>query len=501
MCGFGLLCDENADIDAVQTAFARIAHRGPDDARFDVSNHIYAAFYRLTIINLLPSGMQPFHVGGYVCVCNGELYNYQDLVCEKEQAPGSDVDVLIRYCLNHKDDLGAALRALDGDFAFACCHETSHHFLAARDPVGLVPMYYGKKNGKIAAFASEAKALQGLCEDICFFPPGCFFNGTEIQPYTDIYDTPSRPLPLRELLECAVSKRVLHTQRPLAILCSGGIDSSIILTLATQLFPDRRIHAFTAFYDHRSEDSVYAELLFQQLPNVTVTHVPISKADITAVFPEMPMVFETDDAPVLATSASMFLLARYIRDHTDFKVVLSGEGADEIFGGYNYMKKAPTAAACAEECVRLVKQLHAFDIRRAERCFAAHGMELRCPFLDRDVLRNVLTEDGSQRMDGRKTMLRNAVADIPALVQSRVLQRTKLGMSQGIGWSFIGELMCTFCPDDGSSLDASIKQRKQQELCTKWFLEAYPEGAKWLIPREMPTWVSVKNVSKLSFIR
>ncbi|KAG5182899.1 putative asparagine synthetase, partial [Tribonema minus] len=449
MCGIACWFGDRSE--AIANASELLRPRGPDGSQMLIFAEGTMTFHRLAIINLDVSGMQPFEYEGAHFVATGEVYNYQQLGHFGELR--SDVDVILRLIAADDSEGGVrnTCRSLDGDFAFV--YSKNQRVIAARDPVGVRPLFYGEVDGDVVAFASEAKALHatGALDRISVFPPGYFFIDGEFIRYTDIYDSPvseeHSPVSeeqVRDLVLNAVKKRVEHSDRPVAFLCSGGLDSSVVLCAAADMFPERDLHAFSVEFEHSaSQDAVFAHELLKTLPRVQHTHIVLTEEQAQRDMPEVVRVCETHDPATLHAALPMFHLARHIAESTDYKVILSGEGADEVFLGYSYCDQAPSSQEAEAESRRLVENLHSFDLLRADRCFAAHGLEVRVPFLDRDLLRHAMSLSGAQRgaRNGlEKALLRDSFSYMQPLQKTGIINRGKMRLTDGVGFRMVESL-------------------------------------------------------------
>ncbi len=527
MCGIAwYLLDglSPADIALLHEKADAVSHRGPDGTRISLlydSAQLWA-FHRLSIIQLRPEsrswGMQPFvsESTGSTLMCNGEIYNYRSLCLalgKNWEDMGSDCEIL----LHMMDDDPNRVSDVDGDFAFVYANKDGSSVVAARDRIGVTPLFYGVcDRGFVRAFASEAKALVGApgVRKVLVFPPGYLMRtdptgGFALEKYADgstssgrlfVPQTPKEASQaIRHILKAAVQKRLDHSDRPVGVLCSGGVDSSIVAHIAASLSEDAsRVHAFTMQYSDpgsRSEDGFYARLLCSKM-GVTHTVFEFSREDVRKVLPEVAKQCETYDPNTIRAAVPMYLMARKIAETTDIKVILSGEGADEIFQGYNYFRLAPSGDLAQAESRRLVSNLHMFDLLRAERCFSAAGLEIRVPFLDRYVVEFAHSIPG-ELVGGwaEKKLLRDAFADVECLVDSRVLDRPKERFSDGCGFSYVPQLLEDYCVlrEEGgvvaAGLDGKLKveSRVAKERFGKW----YPEHEHLIVARTMPEWTRV----------
>lgn len=439
--------------------------------------------------------MQPFSSFGVTSICNGEIYNFKDLYSDGLR---SDVEV-VNHVLTSQGSMSERLRKLDGDFAFFAIIDETCNFVAARDPVGVRPLFYGRdESGIVIAFASEAKALMGLpdVQRVDVFPPGHYWTMSEgFHSYTDTYEYSRTPQisdiheGIRLRLEAAVKKRILHSDVPVALLCSGGLDSSLILAIASQLPIKSRLEVFSIeLKDGRSADALYAGMIASHL-GVKHTRVEFAFDDIRQSLEEVVRVCETYDPNTIRAALPMYILARHIGHETAYKVILSGEGADEVFCGYNYFQNACTDDQLAKESERLVRNIHMFDLLRADRCFAAFGLELRVPFLDIDMLRFAMCIPGRLRgfQNGiEKSLLRDAFRNFAALECARIIDRQKERLSDGCGFTYVPQLL-TWLGNGASDLCKRLDAEK--DVYRAHFESQFPDHSHLITERKLPPWV------------
>jgi asparagine synthase (glutamine-hydrolysing) len=504
MCGIfwysGLLSlpkdDRNAIIERCATA---LAHRGPDASRHVVANNDHCfGCHRLAIINPnAQDAIQPLETDTHIIVCNGQIYNYASLCTSR---PRTDVDVILQMFAKPKASPGQIFDALDGDFACVVYEKATGRVIAARDPVGVRPMFYAcDETSKVIAMASEAKALVGLpnVKDVRVFPPGCVWDSVNCRFAEYAAQVPDTNR-IVDLLKEAVRKRIAHSHRQVALLCSGGLDSSLVLALAISLRggDPSSVHTFSIKYrDGLSMDDTYARMLTSAM-GVRHTTVEFDLEDVLAALPDVVRTCETCDPNTIRAAVPMYLLSKHISTHTDFKVLLSGEGSDELFAGYSYFGRAPSGPALAAECDRLVRNLHMFDVLRADRCISRWGLEVRVPFLDKDLVRYVSSLSGASRaFDARgveKALLRAAFAGRPeceTLETMRVLERQKERFSDGCGNSYVPDLLRALAPPDANDLGqrTAAERAKYEEL----FVDAFGDlslAKTWVVKRELPAW-------------
>ena len=316
-----------------------------------------------------------------------------------------------------------------------------------------------------------------------------------------------------ERLYKAVIKRIDNSERPVAFLCSGGIDSSIIFGIAQKYLEkqNRQIHVFSMEYENdNSYDAFYTKMLMSQYnnKNVKYTSVTFNWNDVERVLNKIPYILETYDPNTIRASIPMYLLANYLKMNTDYTVFLSGEGADELFLGYNYFtqlnkleydNKILGGENANIESSRLLKNLHMFDVLRADRTFSAHGLELRVPYLDKDLIDYVLHLDGNLKLPNNrveKYILREAVkVHIPELENSSILNRQKERFSDGCGFSYVPQLLNYVAKCNNISLHLSKKEKLEKKYYLELFNKYYGKNTNLIIKRELPNWcdTSAKN--------
>lgn len=436
MCGFTAFVgdrptnDHQAD---VTRGAARIRHRGPDDADSVMTPHGVLAHQRLSIIDV-EGGRQPLanEERSVFLVCNGEIYNAASLRAELERrhrfATRSDSEVIIHLYEEH----GAAMvRMLDGMFAFVLID--GPRFVAARDPFGIKPLYFGRTSDGLW-FASELKALPRDCHEITELPAGSvmtetgltrWFSPTWTEPPTapDAED----PAALRRVLEHAVDKRLM-SDVPLGVFLSGGLDSSIISALVR-----RRLSSLHSFAVGRegSEDLTAARRVAEHIGTHHHEYV-YTDEEATSVVPKVIESLESYDAALIESAVPCWFVSKLAAEHV--KVVLSGEGADEIFAGYGYFTDIQDPADLHRECARLLFGLHNMNLQRVDRMTMAHGLEGRVPFLDTEVVHAAMRCDPALKTTSserpEKWMLRRSVED---LLPREIVWRTKQEFAHGSG--------------------------------------------------------------------
>ena len=427
----------------------RQRHRGPDWSGVYVDEHAILVHERLAIVDP-DGGSQPLRSadGQLVLGVNGEIYNHRELKRELREPyeflTGSDCEVI--NALYRDDTPKSFLNRLNGIFAFALWDTRRHRALIARDPIGVCPLYWGHDRDGRLWVASEMKALTGACPDVEQFPPGHFFSTDEgklvcyySRPWRD-YDATRgvevTPEVLRDALEQAVHRQLM-SDVPYGVLLSGGLDSSLVAACATR-FAHQRIHSFAIGLDG-SPDLAAAAIAAKSIGTAHHGFRFTFEEGLDAL-PEVIRHIETYDVTTIRASTPMYLLARRIKA-MGVKMVLSGEGSDEVFGGYLYFHKAPSAQAFHEETIRKLDALHCYDCLRANKSMMAWGVEPRVPFLDVAFLEVAMGMDASVKMAGggkmEKSVLRQAFqGDLP----DSILWRQKEQFSDGVGYGWIDGL-------------------------------------------------------------
>lgn len=439
----------------------RQRHRGPDWSGVYVAPGALLVHERLAIVDPA-GGAQPLRSGdgALALAVNGEIYNHRalerDLTVPYAFQTGSDCEVINALYREHGADF---LPRLNGIFAFALWDAAQQRYLIARDPMGVCPLYQGRDAQGHLWIASEMKALVGACRQIAVFPPGHYLDSRigEIRPfwhpawrdYAATRGMAVAPTVLRAGLEQAVHRQLM-TDVPYGVLLSGGLDSSLVAACAARFAARRveeedrtdawwpRLHSFAIGLDG-SPDLAAAQIAADAIGTI---HHPFTYtiAEGLDALPEVIRHVESYDVTTVRASTPMYLLARRIKA-MGVKMVLSGEGADEIFGGYLYFHKAPSAEEFHAETVRKLDALHLYDCLRANKAMAAWGVEARVPFLDLEFLGLAMSIDAEHkrvRPPGiEKQMLREAFEGV---LPPQILWRQKEQFSDGVGYGWIDSL-------------------------------------------------------------
>ncbi len=438
-----------------------LRHRGPDWSGVYHNDHAILVHERLAIVGT-ENGAQPLYNSNktHVLAVNGEIYNHKtlakELTVDYQFQTGSDCEVILPLYEEYGVDF---VDKLQGMFAFCLYNETDNSYLIARDHMGIIPLYTGRDDEGNFYVSSEMKALMPMCKTVEEFPPGHILDSKvgEVQAYykrnwkkyAAIKDNTTSKVKLREALEESV-KSHLMTDVPYGVLLSGGLDSSLISAI-TQKFASRRIedndlaeawwpkvHSFACGLEG-SPDLIAAQTVADSIGTIHHSVIFTEQEGIDAL-KEVIYHLETYDVTTIRASTPMYLMARKIKA-MGIKMVLSGEGADEIFGGYLYFHKAPNAQEFHEELNRKLDKLHMFDCLRANKSMSAWGIEARVPFLDKnfmDVAMRINPEDkmcGNGKME--KAILRSS---FEGYLPKEILWRQKEQFSDGVGYSWIDGL-------------------------------------------------------------
>lgn len=511
MCGFLVYAGKPDGLESkLQQGFKKISHRGPDRSLEWRNAGSWWGFHRLAIMDTSRKGDQPFldPATRSAVVCNGEIYNFEKLEEEVDHdfVSGSDCEVLLPVF--RKFGIEKLCTMLDGEFAFVLYDGLSNTFYAVRDPLGIRPLFWGKTADGVLMFASEMKALHSLCKEIQAFPPGHWFDGKKFHSYLDLTkvekvilaDAKTVAQGIHTFLKKAVEKR-LQADVPVGFLLSGGLDSSLVCAIAAKKLK-KPLKTFSIGMVRDAIDSKYARIVADYLK--TDHHeVIMSEDDVIKVLPDVIKKLETWDITTIRASIGMYLVCKYVREKTDVRVLLTGEVSDELFG-YKYTDFAPDAKSFQEEAAKRIRELYFYDVLRADRCIAAHGLEARVPFSDTDFVQYVMSIDPKLKMNTNgigKYLLRLAFQDVKILPES-ILMREKAAFSDAVGHSMV-DILRSYAEKKYSDEEFKKKSAqfgpvhplsKEALLYREIFSSFYP-GRETLIPTYWmpnPKWVGDK---------
>ena len=490
MCGiFSILNNDKIDKEIIDCSFVKGMSRGPEYSSYMELDNIDLGFHRLAINGLNKESNQPLFIENIVLVCNGEIYNYPYLKSQLNNtslSSTSDCEIIIHLYIKYGIEF--TLSILDGEYAFILLdkRESDKHLeklYVCRDPFGIRPLYqFFTHKDNIFGFASEAKSLvpihhfyidtynqTALIEQ---FAPGTvsYFekdkNHLSVPQWHFIHSSKyynMRPVSYHQGLDMkydinhnyyisnylynAVKKRVLNTERPVACLLSGGLDSSLVAALANKCLQNinqlnYRLKTFSIGLEN-SEDLKYAKLMATYL-NSDHTEVIITENEMFEAIPEVIYAIESYDTTTIRASIGNYLIGKYIANNTDCKVILNGDGSDELFGGYIYFNKCPNDLEFEKEIRHLLTDIYQYDVLRSDKCISSHGLEPRTPFLDLHLVEyylsiNIYHRNQNNHNQCEKYLLRNAFKRENyldhlgrQLLPNEILWRQKEAFSDGV---------------------------------------------------------------------
>ena len=446
MCSIMGYCSPRADRRAFEEGFSRTVTRGPDDSRIVDTGAGLLGFHRLAIMGLHPEGMQPFGLNGSFLVCNGEIYGFEKLKQELSEkytfVSQSDCEILLPLYQEHGVTM---FSMLDAEFALILYDAETGDFVAARDPIGIRPLYYGYDKEGAILFASEPKNLLDLTDKIMPFPPGHYFKDGQFVCYCDLTkvenichdDLDTICSNIREKLIEGVEKRLVADAK-VGFLLSGGLDSSLVCSIAAK----RSKTPIKTFAIGMSEDAIdlkYAREVAEHIGS-DHTEVIITKDSVLSALEWVIMVLGTYDITTIRASMGMYLLCEAIHKNTDIRVLLTGEISDELFG-YKYTDFAPSAEAFQKEAEKRLRELHMYDVLRADRCISVNSLEARVPFGDLDFVKYVMSIDPEKKLNkyGKGKYLLRRAFEGDYLPES-ILYREKAAFSDAVGHSMVDYL-------------------------------------------------------------
>ncbi len=447
MCSIFVLTGKSVTQKKAEEAFYRTLSRGPDLSRFRETDEGFVGFHRLAIMGLNLAGMQPFFYKKCFCVCNGEIYGFRSVKRELELhgytfASDSDCEILLPLYEIYGADM---FRRLDAEFACVIYDGEKKRYIAARDPIGIRPLYYGYlPDGKIA-FASEPKNLVGLVQEIFPFPPGHYYADGKFVCYRDmtavrevVYDDVDTVCKnIREKLIAGVKKR-LDADAPVGYLLSGGLDSSLVCAVAQKMMK-KPIRTFAVGMQKDAIDLKYAKEVADYIGSEH-TEIYMTREEVLDSLEKVIKSLATFDITTIRASMGMYLICKKIHETTDVRVLLTGEISDELFG-YKYTDFAPSAAAFQEESQKRVRELHMYDVLRADRCISVNSLEARVPFGDLDFVEYVMSIDPEKKLNTYgigKYLLRRAFEG--DYLPHDILYREKAAFSDAVGHSMVDDL-------------------------------------------------------------
>lgn len=500
MCSIMGYCGKTISFADFKEGFDRTVSRGPDDSRIIDTGSGLLGFHRLAIMGLHPEGMQPFELDGSYVVCNGEIYGFEKLrekLSEKYTFKSeSDCELLLPLYKEYGTDMFAML---DAEFACIIYDGSEKKYIAARDPIGIRPLYYGYDKRGVIIFASEAKNLVGLVEKIMPFPPGHYYEDGKFVCYCDIaaveevchdsLETVCRNI--HDKLVAGVEKRLVADAK-VGFLLSGGLDSSLVCSIAAKK-SSTPIKTFAIGMSEDAIDLKYAKEVAEYIGS-DHTEIIITKDDVLSSLETVVKILGTFDITTIRASMGMYLICKAIHEQTDIRVLLTGEISDELFG-YKYTDFAPDADAFQKEAEKRIRELHMYDVLRADRCISVNSLEARVPFGDLDFVKYVMAVDPEMKLNKYnkgKNLLRHAFEG--DYLPQDILYREKAAFSDAVGHSmvdYLKEYAETCYTDEG--FEEKCKKythakpfTKESLLYRELFEKYYPEQAEMIVDFWMP---------------
>ncbi|MBQ6481379.1 MAG: asparagine synthase B [Anaerolineaceae bacterium] len=502
MCSIMGYCGPCTEREAFEEGFSRTKSRGPDDSRIVDTGKGLLAFHRLEIMGLHPEGMQPFELNGNYVVCNGELYGFEKQREDLRKLgytfqSDSDCEIILPLYQEYGTDMFAML---DAEFAMILFDGKTGEFLAARDPIGIRPLYYGYDNHGVIIFASEPKNLVGLTDKIMPFPPGYYYVNGRFVPYCEIASVDAVSSDgmdtvcgkIHDKLIAGVQKRLVADAK-VGFLLSGGLDSSLVCAIAAKE-SDKPIETFAIGMSEDAIDLKYAKEVAEYIGSHH-TEVYMTPEEVLASLETVIELLGTYDITTIRASMGMYLVCKAIHEQTDIRVLLTGEISDELFG-YKYTDFAPSAVEFQREAEKRIRELHMYDVLRADRCISVNSLEARVPFGDLDFVKYVMSIDPELKLNkyGKgKYLLRHAFEGQDYLPDD-ILWREKAAFSDAVGHS-----MVNYLKEYAETVytDEEYETRRQQYIFAQPFTKEsllyreifekyYPGQAKMVVDFWMP---------------
>lgn len=501
MCSIMGYCGSNAALDVFQQGFERTISRGPDDSGIIDTGRGLLGFHRLAIMGLHPEGMQPFERDGSFLVCNGEIYGFEEIRAGLIQkgysfVSDSDCEVLLPLYREYGVEM---FSMLDAEYVLILFDGETGEYIAARDPIGIRPLYYGYDAVGTICFASEPKNLVGLVEKIMPFPPGHYYKDGQFICYRDMTevkrvchdDLETVCRNIHDKLAAGVEKRLVADAK-VGFLLSGGLDSSLVCAIAAKKLKEP-IRTFAIGMSGDAIDLKYAKQVADYIGSEH-TEVIITKEDVIEHLDTVVELLGTYDITTIRASMGMYLVCKAIHENTDIRVLLTGEISDELFG-YKYTDFAPNAEEFQKEAAKRIRELHMYDVLRADRCISVNSLEARVPFGDLDFVQYVMSiapEMKVNRYGKGKYLLRHAFEG--DYLPKEILYREKAAFSDAVGHSMVDHLKMYA---EASYSDAEFEERrtkysyaqpftKESLLYREIFEKHYPGQAEMIVDFWMP---------------
>lgn len=486
MCTIMCYAGKDIEMEKFEEALKRTESRGPDMTKILILPSGIFGFQRLSIMDLSSSGMQPFTNNKDAAICNGEIYGFREIKKELTKKgysfnSESDCEILLPMYYEYGLDM---FSKLDAEFATVIYDGAKDSYIAARDPIGIRPLFYGYSKYKKILFASEAKNLVGLTDKIMPFPPGHYYADGKFTCYCDItevngnYSTDKLEMifqKIQDKLVMGIEKR-MDADAPVGFLLSGGLDSSLVCAVAQKLHPEKPIKTFCIGMTEDAIDLKYAKEVADYIGS-DHTEFYMTKEEVIDSLDEVIKILGTFDITTIRASMGMYLLCKKIHENSNIKVLLTGEISDELFG-YKYTDFAPNAEEFQKESKKRIKELYMYDVLRADRCISSNSLEARVPFGDLDFVKYVMSIDPEKKLNKYnmgKYLLRSAFEG--DFLPHNILYREKAAFSDAVGHSMVDYLK--------EYAEAKYSNEAFESLCNKYDYHAKPFTKESLLYREI----------------
>ena len=537
--------NKNSDQEFIKEQFEKGQNRGPEfsEILLHEEEQFIQGFHRLAINGLTSLSNQPLNIWNCSLICNGEIYNYKKLYELMDIEPKTQSDCEVIIYLYRKYGIEHAIKMLDGVFSFVLYDYQMNTIFAARDPYGVRPLYYfnSTQEDSLMGYASEVKMICEIAnvekQPVLYFPPGSYVQHVQVDkiwlmgPIVKyhipsfaysyprvLFDSQQKTKEelfqyyitgIHDRLEAAVRKRYLTTERPIATLLSGGLDSSLITALVQKIHgknipkgytrPKVNIETYSiGLVD--SEDVVYARMVANYIKS-NHTEIIVSEDVMTDVIPEVIKAIESYDVTTVRASLGNYLLGKFISRNSNAKVIFNGDGSDELCGGYLYMNHCPDSIEFDRETHRLLKDIHMFDVLRSDKSISSNGLEPRTPFLDKEFVNFYLSipvefRDHNANGTMEKFLLRSAFQK-DRLLPDEILWRKKEAFSDGV--SNKGKSLFTILQDSivkHFMVDSDLTPREKEKLYYKHLYDKeFPEQSHLMPYYWMPKYVKAEDPS------
>ena len=509
MCGIFALISDDPNPNVYQW-MSEGSKRGPDKTTYYTDRHCYMGFHRLAINGLNNQSGQPLFYKNYVLICNGEIFNYKELILKYNLSPTTQSDCEVILLLYERMGIDC-LHELDGEYSFVLYDTQDKSWTVARDPFGIRPLYLANTSTQVC-ISSDLGSMQAFDYTVCSaFLPGHYAlfkekKMTLLPFYTLPHPSTSvhASIVYQRLCE-SIRKRVYNTDKPVACLLSGGLDSSLVAAIAARYYKEKTGKALETFSIglKDAEDLLYSSKVASHIES-NHTQIICTEDEFFGSIPQVIRDIESYDTTTVRASVGNWLVGKYIREHSEAKVVLNGDGADEVMGGYLYFHLCPSPQAFDEECRRLLNDISFFDVLRSDRCISSHGLEPRTPYLDPSFVEAYLSLEKEVRYHpGKKQQEKHYIRQVileydPSLLPSEVLNRRKEAFSDGVSsqkkawYQMIQERVPSM---DLVTYEKNPPTTHEQMYYRSIFETHYPGGGELIPYFWMPRFTNAKDAS------